>query len=258
MRTSPTKPLPAAEGGLLDGSASQSGGAAPGRSRRSAGYRSRLLILLLGGSVIVVVLAAVLVFFGQVEGREFAPTHFQTRSFSYLEIPLLKLQITPVRRITQSSPLAAYLQTAGFIPRPPGQPTQWHLVEVDRAGALPAMADAQLLTAFLEHYRFGTTGGADLYWHTWSTDHPVLAAVLWPKVQQLAQRELYLLIPELFRIADRATAADPLAREIDEYLKSGYAGLIVDLRDAGKTEVAESLKQEAIADYPDDPRWQQL
>jgi len=253
MRTLSSTPLPATERGRPAAS-----GPVPGRSRRSAGYRSRLLILLVGGSVIVVVLAAVLLFFGRVAGREFAPTHFQTRSFSYLEIPLLKLQITPIRRITESSPLAAYLQTAGFVQRPQGPPTQWHLIEVHRAGSPTSLADAELLTEFLEHYRFDGTGRADLYWHAWSTDHPALAAVLWPKVQRLAERELYLLIPELFRIADRASAADPLARAIDEYLQAGYAGLIADLRSDGKTELAESLKQEAIADYPDDTRWQQL
>lgn len=258
MRTAPSQPLPAAAGGLPAGASGRAGGADPGRPRRPAGSRGRLLIWLVGGSVIVVVLAAVLLFFGHVEGREFAPTHFQTRSFSYLEIPLLKLQITPIRRITESSPLTAYLHTAGMIQRPQGQPTQWHLVEVYRPGVPDSSADAELLTQFLEQYRFDGSGRANLYWHAWSTAHPALAAVLWPKVQQLAQRELYLLIPELFRIANQATAADALAREIDAYLKSSYAGLIGDFRAAGNDAVAEALKQEAIADYPDDPQWQQL
>lgn len=258
MRTSPPTPPPATEIALPAASGPVPGRPISGRSRRSASYRSRLLILLVGGSVIIVVLAAVLLFFGRVEGREFAPTHFQTRSFSYLEIPLLKLQITPVRRITDSSPLAAYLHTAGIIQRPQGPPTQWHLVEVHRAGSPTSMADAELLIEFLEHYQFDGSGRVDLYWHAWSTAHPALAAILWPQVQQLAERELYLLIPGLFRIADRASAADPLARAIDEYLQTGYVGLIGDLRAAGQFELAESLKQQAQADYPADPRWQQL
>ncbi len=257
MRTVPPKTLPAAEAGPPAGSAN-SGGAGSSRPRRSVGSRSRLLVLLVGGSVVVVVLAAVLLFFGRVEGREFAPSHFQTRSFSYLELPLLKLQITPVRRITQASPLSAYLHTAGMIQRPQGQPTEWHLVEVDRPGAPDSAADAKLLTDFLEHHRFDGTARAGLYWHDWSVDHPALAAVLWPQVQKLAQRELYLLIPDLFRIANQASAPDALARDIDAALKAGYVGLIGDFRAAGQTEVADALKQEAIADYPDDPQWQQL
>lgn len=258
MPTLSSPPLPSAQGSVPTAAAGSANSARPARPWSLSGFHSRWIILLVGGCVIVVVLAVVLLFFGRVEGREFAPSHFQTRSFSYLEIPLLKIQITPIRRITRPSPLTAYLQTSGIIQPPPGQPTQWHLVEVHRAGALSSSADAELLTEFLEHYRFDSNGRADLHWHTWSTAHPALAAVLWRKVQQLAQRELYLLIPELFRIADQASAADALARDIDAYLKTSYAGLISDLRAAGKVDVAESLRQEAIADYPDDPQWQQL
>lgn len=210
-------------------------------------------VLVVGALIIVLFLTGVVAMFGRVGGREFSPTHFETRSFWFVEIPVLQLQVMPIRRTSQISRLSTYLATSGLIQRPHGPAAEWHLVELGRFAA-QRPADAKLLTDFLEHRRGVGTG--DLYWYQWSTEHPELAAILWPEVQKLAERELYLLVPELFQIAERTDSADSFTAELHAALSDGYARLIRDLDAAGQGELAESFRRDARRDYPEDPRWQ--
>lgn len=272
------------------------------RSRTGRSGSGRFWVLTITGSLIVLFLSGIVFFFGQVEGREFAPSHFEIRRFSFIEIPLLRLQITPIRRFSESSVLQSYLNTSSLITRPPGQPTAWHLVELSRFGVSTQPADAKLLTDFLKipYFGFAMRRGAaaqsDLYWHQWSIGHPEHAAVLWPQIQKLADRELYLLIPDVFQIADAAVTdatsvrpasasgttiaraaggqqnagapvADPVPQataqsvaamrtRLRAFLIESYASLIDDMRAAGMDDVAESLRREAATDYPDDARFQ--
>jgi len=184
------------------------------RLRTTRSGSGRFWVVTITGSLIVLFLSGIVLFFGQVEGREFAPSHFEIRRFSFNEIPLLRLQITPIRRVSESSVLQSYLNTSSLITRPPGQPTDWHMIELSRFGVSTQPADAKLLTDFLKipYYGFmmrrGAAAQSDLYWHQWSIRHPKHAAVLWPQIQKLAERELYLLIPDVFQIADAATPAE--------------------------------------------------
>lgn len=232
------------------------GGAARGSVRRPAA-QGRLWVVLISSLVIVGGLAGIVRLFGKVTGREFAPSHFETRTFSFIEIPLVQLQITPIKRSSQYSRLAAYLSTSGTIPRPQGPPAVWHLVELSRPATSAEPADAKLLVDLMEHHHKNAAATSALYWHQWSIDHPELATILWPEVQKLASRELYVLIPDLFQIADAASSPESLSADMHAYLKSSYARLIRDAEAADQTALAQSLRQEAMSDYPDDPQWQQ-
>lgn len=272
------------------------------RSRTGRAGSGRFWVVTITGSLIVLFLAGIVLFFGRVQGREFAPSHFEIRRFSFTEIPLLRLQITPIRRVSESSVLQSYLKTSSLITRPVGQPSDWHIIELSRFGVSTEPADAKLLTDFLSipdngyRMRRGIAAQSDLYWHQWSIRHPKHAAVLWPQIQKLAERELYLLIPDVFQIAAAAVPeesavqpasataaaiaaaagnqqtanspvvdADPQATAqsvaelrigLREFLVASYASLIDDMRAAGMDELAESLRQEAAADYPDEARFQ--
>ena len=232
------------------------------QGRRSGSSQSgRFWVVTITGSLIIIFLAGIVFFFGQVQGREFAPSHFEIRQFSFTEIPLLRLQITPIRRVSESSVLQRYLNTSSLISRPAGQPTDWHIVELTRFGVSTEPADAKLLTDFLSIPYRGFAMQSDHYWHQWSILHPKHAAVLWPQIQKLAERELYLLIPDVFQIADadpQATteSVDAMRERLREFLITSYASLIDDMRAAGMDDVAESLRQEAAVDYPDEARFQ--
>ena len=129
-----------------------------------------------------------------------------------------------------------------------GTPTIWHLVSLSRGltGATPA--DANLLVDQLQL----DPGGTD-YWTQWSKKHSKKAKVLWPLVQRLAERELYLLIPAVFERAQlEPQTPQQLQQAIDDYLRSEYVLLIQDMRAADRNDLANQLLAEAQRDYPND------
>ena len=198
-------------------------------------------------AVILIGILTLLIFFqGRVSGVEFAPTHFQQREFRFFEIPLVHLQITPIKRGATTSKTANYLRVNSLVSTQTGQPSTWHLVSLSRGLTGSTPADAHLLTDQLS-----LEVGGDEYWRKWSIDHPQQANVLWPIVQKLAVRELYLLLPPLFEIAQSQQPAADLQIQLDARLQQDYLGLIRDLRDNGRDQLADQILAEALQDYPD-------
>ncbi len=210
--------------------------------------------------VIVVgfLLAALLAFLiirtqGHVRGQEFAPSHFHTREFEFYEIPGLQIQLTPIQRSGSIPPLTTFLRTNGYLPRPKAPPDDdgWHLVNINRGASGNTPGDAQFLT---KHLALSNIRG--IYWQTWSENNPQQATVLWPIIQRLANRELYVLIPSLLEQATLATAGDSTVQakkfntEIDDWLQNEYIQLIRDMQDAKRETLANALLQEAIIDFP--------
>ncbi|MEM9587669.1 MAG: hypothetical protein AAGA03_10340, partial [Planctomycetota bacterium] len=64
---------------------------------KSRSRRQRRLAILIAGLVCSLAMAMVVLFPGHVSGIEFAPSHFEARRFQFYELPLLQLQITPIR-----------------------------------------------------------------------------------------------------------------------------------------------------------------
>ena len=200
---------------------------------------------------------------GYVSGVEFAPSHFQIRDFSFYEIPLLQHQITPIHRKTHSSATATYLRQKSLIPLTGGPAKTWHLVSISRGLTGTTPADASFLVDQMK-LRFG---GKD-YWRQWSIDHPAKAALFWPKIQKLAGRELYVLIPALMELV-AADSTKPggntktgntqaLQSKIDEYLQNQYLTLIGDMTAADREPLATALLAEARSDYPDNPTFKAM
>ncbi len=235
-----TSPQPAILGGLTVP-------ASPG-PRRSRSPRTYVIVVSSG--MVSVILVALVMLFGSVRGREFAPTHFESRQFSFFEIPWLQWQITPVRRTPLPSTTVTYLRTAGWIQVPAGAPAQWHLVELRRSMLPLFEGHAKLLDdqLFVRH-----RNTSDSFWQQWSQEHPDLAAILWPVVQRLAERDRYLLVPEILTQAIAAAAPQPLRQSIDDALVDGYLGWAKDLRSAGQVLLAREILDEALMDYPGHP-----
>jgi hypothetical protein len=208
------------------------------------------------------VIGLIILVFGRVTGVEFSPDRFETRRFSVHEIPILKIQISPIRRTASQSATARYLVAKSLIQPSKANASQpaanaWHLVELSRGGMSHFEADAKLLTDQLDTYAQNHNKPGE-FWHNWSTNEPKKAQVLWPTIQKLAQRELYILVPRLFSMATDAKDEKALKLQIDEYLRENYAGLVAEMRDAKRPEVADDLLAEALADYPDDKQLQAL
>jgi len=209
--------------------------------------RSRYLVLILFAVGMTIVGGLGIRLQGAVSGVELAPSHFQQRNFSFYEIPVLQWQITPIRRRSPASPLVTHLMANNLISVPATAPQVWHPASISRGLAGIEIADAMLLLDQLNLRR-----GDDWFWKRWTEANPQRAKVLWPVVQDLAERELYILIPALFERALDELPPTEFRDAIDQLLSRQYRELIVDMRAAERNDLANALWREATADFPDD------
>ena len=228
-------------------------GDAPVRVTKNSDQAFKRFVIIASAVVLVVVLLIVIQTQGNISGSEFSPTHFQQRDFSFYEIPLIHLQISPIRRSDSSPSTAKFLRMKSLITAPKGKPAYWHLVKISRGIGGTNYADANLL---IDQLLLNPDG--DLYWKVWTKDHPKLASVLWPIIQKLAERELYILMPRVFEIVQTQQNPDQLQATIDSYLVEQYRELIQDMVAADRPELAKQLLAEAKADYPEDPLWSEI
>lgn len=212
----------------------------PQTRRRLARSRGSLFwIVGLGGGILVAFLTTVMAIFGRVSGVEFSPTHFETRQFSFFEIPLLQLQISAIRRDRITPDVNSYLATSSLITRPATPPDTWHLVELRRWALAPVNGEAKHLIRCLDYQTPGGSGSGS-FWKAWSQQHPEAARILWPRVQGLACKEQYALIPEVLRIAAlRAASPVALREELDRHIAAETELWAADLRAAGYEQLAE-------------------
>lgn len=222
-------------------------------AKRSKKRRTTILAIL-STIAMIAALALITLLFGRVRGVEFSPTHFTSRSFVFYEIPIVHLQVWPIKRTPEPMPSLNLLRSKNYIKVPSGDSEIWHLVEIKRGPTSPTPGDAEILVG---HMRLGegTTGSV---WENWSRDNPAAAAVLWPAVKRLAERELYLLIPDLFSLAEKHNDANKLAAAIDGNLRQEYLRLAEDLVAAKQPLLAENLLDDALIDFPDDPALREL
>lgn len=191
------------------------------------------------GLLLVVLLATLL--FGQHGGEEFSPDTFSRRSFYYFQIPLLGFQVTPIFRDDTTNALENYLLAHKFIiPNPTGNP-RWDLVTARSASTGLVRGDAEILCSYLD-----TTIELDKrYWQRWSDLHPESARILWPLIAQLARRQLYLFVPELFDWAERESDPELLARELHRSLARQYVRLAEIQEELGHRDKAFELRRQA-------------
>lgn len=221
------------------------------RKRLATGYR--LLLISLSTIIIAGLLFVIIRMFGYVEGTEFAPKHFQTRRFSFYEIPLVHWQITPIRRASTTPETARYLTQSKILAVPNSIPSRWDLVEIKRGVQEIEPRDPALL---VDHLRLMEDTTA--VWKRWSQKNPPLAKQFWPTIDKLADRELYILIPRLMELTRDVEDVPTLKTTMANYLAEEYVSLIRDMRDAERHELADALLTEALEESPDNPELQSL
>ncbi|XZE54053.1 hypothetical protein SH139x_005839 [Planctomycetaceae bacterium SH139] len=216
--------------------------------------RRAIKMSLISGFILLAVLGIVTWLGGRVRGVEFAPTHFTQREFVFWEIPLVHLQVTPIRRKTVSTPTINLLRSKGYLQIPSGTPENYHLVEIQHGYfSQTQVADAEILVKYLQLANSGSP-----IWETWSRDNPAAAAVFWPVIQRLAERDLYLLIPDLFAIAAQETSGPVLSAAIDTHLQAAYQSLAEDLLAAGHPPMAAAVLRDAQTDFPRNPLFPEM
>jgi hypothetical protein len=180
--------------------------------------RSKVTTVLLGIGVTIVVVLLVAFFtalFGNVEGTEFAPHNFETRNYHLLRIPVLNLQVWPVQRVTENSPLVEHLFTGKILTEFKKGDPEFDLVD-EKAGSRTVRGDAGYLQKYLTD-----KSGTD--WLDWTNKNPELAKVFWPEVQKVANRRMYTAIPEMFFIARQHDTADALKTALYARVAAHYA-----------------------------------
>jgi hypothetical protein len=207
---------------------------------------SRGLLLLAGLAGVASILYASTRLFGGVRGEEFSPDTFQRRTFAYHEIPLLRIQATPMVREEKTNSLERYLFGERLVPQTASPEPRWDLVRFARAGRGPVVGDAEILCAFLDAR---TDSGIHL-WKEWSERNAELAKILWAEVQQLAEHRLYLLVPDLFELAERASEAAEFRQAIDDILADRYAALGAVQLELGNPDMARQMVERAERHAP--------
>jgi hypothetical protein len=157
--------------------------------------------LLAAGCLTIIVGWLGLALFGHLlpryEGSEFSPYSFNVREF-YIGRWFGKMVVQPARLVC-SMEISKHLTNAA---RSSGV-ERWDLVECSHSvqGIDPCEASV-LIEAFQAR-----DSENDLFWEKWSKEHPELAKILWPAVQQLAIHRGYFAIPSLLQQA--ATTPTP-------------------------------------------------
>gem|GEM_PF-613874 len=186
---------------------------------RARAGKLRIGLWILVGVIVLALAVFAVSIFGRVNGEEFSPQRFTLRSFSYVQIPILRVQVWPVkfqkatgtsdalanhiRRSTRQNQLMNQVRQA---------PIRWDVVSLQETGRSTYRGDASILTNYLRQP--GAVGMES--WMAWSTAHPKLANELWGIVGQLANEELYPIIPEVLEAARRLDASNfaPQLRQI--------------------------------------------
>jgi hypothetical protein len=155
------------------------------------------------------------------EGIEFSPYSFQTRAFVY-QLPVFSRFGKGVTTIDVGSPIASsdIMQYLSTPTQTPVALARWDLVQTGgTASASPYLGEAATLVNSIKNITFSAN---QMNWEGWSADHPSLAAILWPAVQQIAIHHAYFVIPELLAEIERGGPQESKIREkIEKFSISG-------------------------------------
>ncbi|MEM6690412.1 MAG: hypothetical protein AAF664_13350 [Planctomycetota bacterium] len=181
---------------------------------------------------------------GRVHGSEFSPSDFSIREFHFYEVPLLHTQITPIKRTTRTLGFPRYLVAQSLIDSSKSDPPVWHLASIGRGGTAPEDADAGLLVD-----QFNLTIDGKEFWRTWSDDHPKIAAVLWPVIQDLAYEELYVLVPDVLEEALKQTPPPMFRDALKERVKLEINRLVEYLKLSDNDTLADALENKLNSEW---------
>jgi tetratricopeptide (TPR) repeat protein len=206
----------------------------------------RLLFGALGLLLLGVVLTYATLFFGAVHGEEFAPDSFERRRFAYLELPLIRVQITPKSHNDETGDLEKFLVTKKIISTNAKPDTRWDLVYAITGGSGGLHGDARILCRYLD----ALDDDGDIVWLVWTEGNTELAKVLWPVIAKLAEQELYSFVPEVFALARTAAHPDELKGNIDRELADKYSLAAETFQALERDEAAVELFSEALLHDP--------
>lgn len=188
--------------------------------------------------------------FGRVEGVEFTADAFSRRKFVFYEIPFIRIQASGIDRSDSTGPVEQFVISKKLVQLIQPSSTQpslrWDLVSARKAGSETAFGEAGILCRYFDMR--DAEGGH--VWLAWSEKHPELARVIWPEVQKLAAKQLYVLIPALFQFARQAVEPDGFSLQIAQFLAERILWLADTERELGNHQRAVDLYTLALEYQP--------
>jgi hypothetical protein len=187
-------------------------------THRTPGRRWPRWVSIAGWSLLSILGTTLLVFvatitFGAVHGTEFCPQSFERRSYSYFELPVVRIQITGERHEDLTGDTEKTVTSKSYV-TPPGAKKDWHVLVGSRGTRLRKPGDAGILVQYLD----ATDVGANLRWENWTEEHDKLAKILWPAVQKLALHELYVYVPDVFDLTKTIEDPAEFQKAVDQLL----------------------------------------
>jgi hypothetical protein len=158
--------------------------------------------------------------FGGVHGTEFCPQTFDRRSYSYYELPIVRIQVTGERHEDLTGATEVFLTSKKYITPAASGRQDWHVLVGSRGSKLRQPGDAGLLITYLD----AMDSKDEHRWARWSEDHADLAKVFWPAVQELALHDKYIFVPDLFDLAKSISEAAQLKKELDRLVAEKMGG----------------------------------
>jgi hypothetical protein len=206
--------------------------------------RVLVTLFVLAGGLFIVLVGTLL--YGHVSGEEFAPDTFERRMYSYFELPVLRIQVTPVRRTVSRPRLEQTLVDRKYVTinRPP---RRWDFIISYRLGEKWREGDAHILCQYLD----ARGGESESHWLQWTNNHPAIAKIFWPEIAKLAYQDLYLFAPELFELAAEQTEPQAFQGDLNRALARKYEELAQVEMDRKNFATAVRFFTEALSHEPD-------
>lgn len=176
--------------------------------------------------------------FGRISGIEISNQDLTAREFYYWQIPIARIQVTPVYRQPLSACSSENEIASLLKPLQPGITPQWDLVEFNDAFVNDgrSRSDGAILWEYLQ-----VNQDANFFWVEWTKKHPTRAKELWPAIQDLARSRLYSGMPKLFELYRYGDSDNSLIPERDEAITELAKFYIEDLLARDDLESAKKI-----------------
>ena len=181
--------------------------------------KGRIVRYLLIALLVCLGAGAVVGLFGHVHGEEFCPQKFTVQRFSYYEIPLARIQLTPVVFSPSgrgNAALSRHLRTKRLLGSVASEMLRWDIIHMGGISSNSSQGDAEILVKYLEQP--GAVGAES--WLDWTQNkkHEEVVSLFWPLIAQLAQERLYVLMPDIFDSARAASSAADFTNRVQAEL----------------------------------------
>ena len=175
--------------------------------------------------------------FGRVDGTEFSPHQFSRRNFTYYQIPIVQLQITPVVRSSPTHDLEDYLSRQKILV-PATTANRWDPINT-YSGSAQINGDAKILCNYLDT----TNSHREFVWLDWTKDEKNEKKIgpFWSAVHQAANLNAYFVIPSLFQVAKKPLDAEAFETELHNVARQQYFDAATDYASVNESDIAEKL-----------------